>query len=170
MRRFVALAPAASAVVLSATLLAGCSTQSGLALARQACAHVAVSIRYYQQYVKDTDPTTAAQKLQQAYNQLGEALPLAAQATSDDGSWNELMTTIQEGNRVSEGYLIPSLRASCQNAATGTPGLPLIPKNLPPEPSTPGSSTTAVRSTSTTSSSSTPRVTPSSTVNPGAGN
>ena len=148
MRRFVALAPAASAVVLSAALLSGCSTQSGLALARQACAHIAVSIRDYQASVKESDPTKAAQLLQAATNQLGTALPLAAQATSDDGSWNELMTTIQEGGRVSEGVLIPSLRASCQNAASGTPGLPLIPKNLPPE-STPGTTTTPSRSTTT---------------------
>ncbi len=149
MRRLVALAPAAAAVVLSASLLSGCSTQSGLALARQACAHVAVSIREYQASVKDADPTRAAQQLQAAMNQLGTALPLAAQATSDDGSWNELMTTIQEGGRVSEGVLIPSLRASCQNAANGTPGLPLIPKNLPPEGGTPRSTTTPVRSTTT---------------------
>jgi hypothetical protein len=105
-----------------------------------------VSIRDYQASVTETDPSRAAQLLQAATSQLGTALPLAAQATSDDGSWNELMTTIQEGGRVSEGVLIPSLRASCQNAATGTPGVPLIPKNLPPEGPTPGSTTTTGRS------------------------
>ena len=48
-----------------------------------------------------------------ADQQLRAALPLAAAANSDDGSWNSLMTTISEIATVDEGHLVPSLQAQC---------------------------------------------------------
>ncbi len=48
-----------------------------------------------------------------AEGQLRVALPLAAAANSDDGSWNSLMTTISEISTVDEGHLVPALRAQC---------------------------------------------------------
>jgi hypothetical protein len=141
-----------AAVGLSFTL-AGCGNGGALALARQACSHIDLSIQYYDRYLKATNPTLASLYLQRARNQLGLALPLAARATSADGSWNELMTDLQEGNRVGEGFLIPGLRASCANAVSGTPGLPAVPTNLPQEPTTQASTPpTASPSTSSTAS------------------
>ena len=68
-------------------------------------------------YLRAVSPGTsapaAAQLQKEADEQLRAALPLAADANSDDGSWNALMTTISEGATVDEGHLVPSLRAQC---------------------------------------------------------
>ena len=52
-------------------------------------------------------PAAAAQLQKKADQELRAALPLAAAANSDDGSWNSLMTTISEGATVDEGHLRP---------------------------------------------------------------
>ena len=71
------------------------------------------------------------------------ALPLAAAANSDDGSWNSLMTTISEGATVDEGHLVPSLRAQCvvadanQNVNPQSPTGNSTPQNVNPEPASP---------------------------------
>src|SRR5579875_2752763 len=92
------------AVVAVALTLAGCG-QDGVSLARQACAHVDASFRLYRE-AQDSTGTQASNDLQKANNQLEAAEPLAAQATSDNGQWNALMTTLQEIGRVDERYLI----------------------------------------------------------------
>jgi len=51
------------------------------------------------------------------------ATPAAAAATSLDGSWNPLMTTINEAERVPLKNLIPSLTRLCQVANSSTPYL-----------------------------------------------
>ena len=90
------------------------STQNGQNLAEQACVHVNRSVSDYQRAVHPGTPSAVATQLQnEADQQLREALPLAAAANSDDGSWNALMTTISEGATVDEGHLVPSLRAQC---------------------------------------------------------
>jgi hypothetical protein len=77
------------------------------------------SVSDYLRAVHPGTPATVASQLQdQADQQLREALPLAAAANSDDGSWNALMTTISEGATVDEGHLVPSLRAQCVVANT----------------------------------------------------
>lgn len=63
-----------------------------------------------------TPPATAARLQRVADQELRAALPLAAQANSDDGSWNALMTTISEGAVIDEGHLVAGLRAQCVNA------------------------------------------------------
>ena len=94
--------------------LSACSTQNGQALAQQACVHVRLSVSDYLRAVRPGTAAAAAARLQnQADQQLRDALPLAAAANSDDGSWNALMTTISEGATVDEGHLVPSLRAQC---------------------------------------------------------
>jgi hypothetical protein len=103
----------------AALALSACSTQSGQDLAEQACVHVNRSVSDYLRAVHPGTPATVASQLQdQADQQLREALPLAAAANSDDGSWNALMTTISEGATVDEGHLVPSLRAQCVVANT----------------------------------------------------
>ena len=61
--------------------------------------------------------------LAKAQTQLLSALPDAARATSADGSYNSLMTTIQEADRVPEGLLVDSLRRQCKVIFSNTPYL-----------------------------------------------
>jgi hypothetical protein len=98
----------------SAFVLSACSTQNGQDLAEQACVHVHRSLADYAHAVRPGTPAAAAAQLQkEADQELRTALPLAAAANSDDGSWNALMTTISEGATIDEGHLVPSLRAQC---------------------------------------------------------
>jgi hypothetical protein len=101
--------------------LSACSTQDGQDLAQQACVHVHLSVTDYLRAVSPgTSAPAAAQLQREADEQLRAALPLAADANSDDGSWNALMTTISEGATVDEGHLVPSLRAQCVVADANT--------------------------------------------------
>jgi hypothetical protein len=140
----------------AALALSACSTQGGQDLARQACVHVRISVSDYLEAVRPgTAPAAAAQLQERADQQLRDALPLAAAANSDDGSWNALMTTISEGATVDEGHLVPSLRAQCvvananQNVNPQAPGgnsgnignggstSSTTPQNVNPEPASP---------------------------------
>ena len=71
-----------------------------------------------------------AQLRRQADAELRAALPLAAAANSDDGSWNALMTTISESATVDETHLIPSLKAQCVQANAN---LNVNPQNVNPQ-------------------------------------
>jgi hypothetical protein len=95
--------------------LAACtSAHDGQALARQACAHVHRSVAEWRDSLRAGTSASAAADLQRrADEQLRIALPLAAAANSDDGSWNSLMTTISEIADVDEGHLLPALEAQC---------------------------------------------------------
>jgi hypothetical protein len=125
--------------------LSACSTQSGQELAQQACVHVHRSVADYLLSVRPgTSATAAAQLQEKADQELRVALPLAAAANSDDGSWNALMTTISEGATVDEGHLLPSLRAQCVVANANANVNPQSPtgntppsQNVNPEPASP---------------------------------
>ena len=56
-----------------------------------------------------------------AMSELLKATPSAADATSLDGSWNALMTTINESERVPLKDLVPSLTRLCKVADSSTP-------------------------------------------------
>jgi uncharacterized protein YqgV (UPF0045/DUF77 family) len=58
-----------------------------------------------------------------AMSELLKATPKAADATSIDGSWNALMTTINESERVPLKELVPSLTRLCKVADSSTPYL-----------------------------------------------
>jgi hypothetical protein len=58
-----------------------------------------------------------------AMSELLKATPSAADATSLDGSWNALMTTINESERVPLKDLVPSLTRLCKVADSSTPYL-----------------------------------------------
>jgi hypothetical protein len=105
----------AAALAAGATFgLSACSNQGGQDLAQQACVHVHRSVTDYLLATRlGTAPAAAAQLQKQASQELRAALPLAAAANSDDGTWNSLMTTISEGAIVDEGHLVPALRAQC---------------------------------------------------------
>ncbi len=124
--------------------LSACSTQDGQDLAQQACVHVHRSVADYQRAIHPGTPAGAAAQLQrEADQELRAALPLAAAANSDDGSWNALMTTISEGATVDEGHLVPSLMAQCVVANTNanvnpqSPSGNSTPQNVNPEPASP---------------------------------
>jgi hypothetical protein len=57
-----------------------------------------------------------AHDLQLATIELQKAEPLAASATSSDGQWNALMTTLSELGQVDESHLILALQAQCSVA------------------------------------------------------
>ena len=101
-------------MAVSATLLLSACGDSGEDLARQACVHVNRSVRYFEASAK---PDVSAEGVRAAPDpgeaELRAALPLAAQATSADGSMNSLMTTISEGATVDEAHLIPALKGQC---------------------------------------------------------
>jgi hypothetical protein len=138
-------------VAVAALGLSACSSQGGQDLAQQACVHVHLSVADYQRAVNpSTAPPAAAQLQKEADQELRDALPLAAAANSDDGSWNSLMTTISEGATVDEGHLVAALRAQCvvansnpnvnpqsPSSNSGSGGTTTQPQNVNPEPASP---------------------------------
>ncbi len=105
----------------------------GTNLARQACSHVDRSISYLRQSEHQPDQTDANRLVQEAYVELRNALPIAANAAYDDGQWQALMTTISESNRVPEATLVSALTAQCQMAYQSPFQAPA--KSIPPPPS-----------------------------------
>ena len=141
--RGLALAAAAAGAVVG---LSACSQGDGQDLARQACVHVERSLRAWEQSARSGTPPAQAARLQRvAAAELRTALPLAAAANSDDGSWNSLMTTISESATVDESHLVPALRAQCvvadtnQNVNPQSPGGPQPPDTANVNPQSPGS-------------------------------
>jgi hypothetical protein len=115
----------------AALFLSGCG-QDGQALARQACTHVEVSVRDFELSTKATTPPAEAARLRnEASAELRAALPLAADATSADGSLNALMTTIAEGATVDEAHLLPALKGQCASINTNVNVNPEPASNLP---------------------------------------
>ncbi len=111
----------------AAVALSACSgAADGQSLARQACVHVHRSVNDYLLATKaGTSPSAVAHLQDEADQELRAALPLAAAANSDDGSWNSLMTTISEGAIVDEAHLIPSLTGAvcrCRRQHERQPG------------------------------------------------
>ena len=140
-RRLALAAVAAGAVVG----LSACSSSSGQDLARQACVHVERSVAAWERSTQAGMSTDEAAQLQkEAASELRSALPLAAQANSDDGSWNSLMTTISEGATVDESHLVPALKAQCvvanteQNVNPQNPSSPQPPNTQNVNPRSPG--------------------------------
>jgi hypothetical protein len=135
-RSLVALSATAVFAVLG---LSGCG-QSGHSLAQQACVHVALSVRYFTHSTEEGLPAAEAAHLRNKANaELRAALPLAADATSSDGSLNALMTTISEGATVDEAHLVPALKGQCALVNTNVnvnpnPGGNLPGNNVNPEP------------------------------------
>ena len=115
---------------LGATL-AACGN-NGTTLAKQACVHVDRSLTLLTESSNQSDTGVATQLQEQAYLQLRQALPIAAQAAYRDGQWQSLMTTVSESNRVAETTLVPALRAQCGQADSSTFGQSPPPSSIPP--------------------------------------
>jgi hypothetical protein len=131
----------AGLIVIVPIALAACSSAAdGQALAQQACVHVHRSVHYWVASLETGTPTATSADLQRkAEQELHFALPLAAAANSDDGSWNSLMTVISEIATVDEGHLLPSLKAQCAVADAQTNVNPQNPQN-PQSPANTGGS------------------------------
>ena len=103
--------------------LGACGHGAAVSQARQACTTVNESLKIYSQITPTTPPAEANQLTADAQAKLLSALPSAAAATSGDGSFNALMTTISEATRVPENLLVPSLTAQCKVVLSNTPYL-----------------------------------------------
>ena len=129
--RLVRLAAGALALAACGAALSACGASAG-DLARASCAHVNTSIALLDKAARTTDPTQAATYRDQAYIDLLEAIPIAAQAAYHDIQWQALSTTLSEANRVPEATLVPSLRQQCSTADNSVFG------QQPPPPPTSG--------------------------------
>ena len=136
--RFRRVAVIAGVTIILGAALTACGS-GGTGLAKQACGHVNRSIALLKQSEHQLTPTTAGQLREQAYSQIQDALPIAAQAADQDGQWQALMTSLSEINRVPEQTLVTALTAECQAADSSNFGEPAPPSSIPPPAPVPSS-------------------------------
>jgi hypothetical protein len=129
--RFRRLAAGTVVVVGLGVALSACGN-SGTSLAQEACGHIDRSLTLLARSAHESDAPTASKLKEEAYQQLRQALPIAAEAAYHDGQWQALMTTVSESNRVPESTLVDSLRVQCQQADSTTFGQPSPPSSIPP--------------------------------------
>lgn len=112
------------ALVVAGVALSSCGTGGAVADARTSCVHVKRALVLQAQSNQPGISAATRNALQgQAMSDLLKATPSAAAATSIDGSWNALMTTINEAERVPLNDLVPSLTRLCKVADSSTPYL-----------------------------------------------
>ncbi|MFI5035931.1 MAG: hypothetical protein ACHQFZ_06980 [Acidimicrobiales bacterium] len=111
--------------LLTASLaLSSCGGGGGVADARSACRDVTRALATQRRSEAPGLSTGRRNQLENlALAQLLRATPAAAAATSIDGSWNALMTTINEAERVPIPNLVPALTRLCQVADSSSPYL-----------------------------------------------
>ncbi len=111
-------------MALAGVLLAGCGSGGALSDARISCVLVHRALTD-QRESQARNLSVARQHFLQsrALSELLKATPAAAAATSLDGSWNPLMTTINEAERVPLVDLVASLSRLCRVADSSTPYL-----------------------------------------------
>lgn len=111
-------------LALAGVSLSACGSGGALHQARAACVKVDAALSLY---AKSQQPSLTARErsVMQAHAMatLLAATPDAAAATSADGSWNPLMTTIGEAQRVPLGNLVPALTRLCKIANSSQPYL-----------------------------------------------
>lgn len=124
MARVVHVITLTTALVATSVLLGGCGTNSAVTQARAACVDVRHALRLQRASEVEGLPAPRRHYLQnRALGALLAATPAAARATSLDGSWNPLMTTINEAERVPLGHLVDALTRLCRVADSRTPYL-----------------------------------------------
>jgi hypothetical protein len=105
-------------------MLASCGSSSAVALVRHSCVDVKRALTLEKQSEQPGLSATQRTQLQaRALSRLLKATPSAAAATSLDGEWNPLMTTINEAERVPMAHLVASLTRLCKVADSSTPYL-----------------------------------------------
>ena len=102
-------------VLVSALTLAGCG-RDGLGEARQACGFVHKGIALiHKSQAPGTTPTEADQLLRQARSAFLRGVGHAARATSANGRWNSLQTTLQLSRHGSVTNVVPTLTQQCKS-------------------------------------------------------
>jgi len=113
-----------TALVLASAVLSSCGSNGALADARASCVLVKRALVIQSQSEAPTLSAARRSALEgRAMSELLKATPAAADATSLDGGWNPLMTTINESERVPLKDLVPSLTRLCAIADSSTPSL-----------------------------------------------
>ncbi len=122
MARLVRLAGSLAALTAAGVLLASCGTASATSEVRHSCVYVkrALAIETQSQQPGLT-PARRSSLESNAISELLKATPSAAAATSIDGSWNPLMTTINEAERVPIPDLTAALTRLCRIADSQSP-------------------------------------------------
>lgn len=111
-------------LTLASVLCASCGSGSAIADVRHSCGDVKLALALQKQSEQPGLSAAQRTKLQaKALSRLLKATPSAAAATSLDGTWNPLMTTINEAERVPIAHLVPSLTRLCKVADSKTPYL-----------------------------------------------
>lgn len=112
------------ATLTASLLLSACGVGGAVADARVSCGFVHKAL-VLEKRSEETGVTSGQRSALQA-NALSELLKgtqAAADATSADGSWNALATTINEAERVPLVNLVPALTRLCQVANSTSPYL-----------------------------------------------
>jgi hypothetical protein len=105
-------------------VLSSCGSGGAVADARHSCRDVKVALATERRSQVPGLSSAQRDRLEnKALAQLLRATPSAAAATSIDGSWNALMTTINEAERVPMQNLVPALTRLCKVADSSTPYL-----------------------------------------------
>ena len=109
---------------LASMVLASCGAGGAVADARHSCVDVKLALVLQQRSEQPGLSGAQRNTLQaKALSRLLKATPSAAAATSIDGTWNPLMTTINEAERVPIANLVASLTRLCKVADSKTPYL-----------------------------------------------
>ena len=105
-------------------MLASCGSSSAVADARHSCVDVKRALALQKRSERPGVSTTQRNHLQaRALSRILKGTSSAAAATSLDGSWNPLMTTINEAERVPLAHLVASLTRLCKVADSSAPYL-----------------------------------------------
>lgn len=114
-----------ASIALAALALSACGTGGAVADARTSCRYVhrALAIERRSE-VPGLSGARRAALVDAAMAELLKGTPAAAAATSADGSWNPLMTTINEAERVPLVHLVPALTRLCALADSNEPYMP----------------------------------------------
>ncbi len=111
-------------LTVAGALLSACGSSGAVTDARRSCVDVKAALLLYQRSVQPGLSAGQTNILNaRAESELLKAMPAAAAATSIDGSWNPLMTTINEAERVPLANLVASLTRLCRVADSSTPYL-----------------------------------------------
>ncbi len=124
MARLGRFARATGPLLAAGVLLASCGVGGAVADAKTSCGYVHKALALQAQ--SETPGLSSAEQSKLQANAMGELLkgtPSAAAATSIDGSWNPLETTINEAERVPLTNLIPALTRLCKVADSSSPYL-----------------------------------------------
>jgi hypothetical protein len=109
---------------VAGVVLSSCGSGGAVSDARTSCKSVRAALVLEKQSEQAGLTSAQQSKLQaQAMSDLLKATQPAADATSLDGSWNPLMTTINEAERVPLSNLVPALTRLCKVADSTSPYL-----------------------------------------------